>query len=394
MPSTTRPGRSSTRWIDRRPALIARCAGADDVAGTIAFARYARPPPGGARRRAQRRRPGRRGRRRRLRPVAPARGRRRPGGAHGSRRRRLYLGRRRQRDTAARSRGAVRDHLDDRGRRPHARRRARTPDAEVRPLDRQPARGRHRHWPTGEQVRASADENPDLFWAIRGGGGNFGVVTSFLFRANPVGTVVAGPDVLADRAVGRGAERPTGSSCPQRRGSSPASSRSTSSRPAPPSRRSSDAPRLRRRLELPRDGGGPGEGCSRRCSRSARRSCTACTRCRSRRSTAPSTASTRAGDQWYWRADFVKEISDEAVELNAEFGEKLPTLQVDHAHVSDRRRRPRRRADGHALGLPRRPLGQVMVGVDPDPATEGRHPRNGRSTTGRRSTRTRPAART
>ena len=45
----------------------------------------------------------------------------------------------------------------------------------------------------GEQVRASADENPDLFWAIRGGGGNFGVVTSFLFRLHDVETVVAGP---------------------------------------------------------------------------------------------------------------------------------------------------------------------------------------------------------
>jgi FAD/FMN-containing dehydrogenase len=35
---------------------------------------------------------------------------------------------------------------------------------------------------SGERVRANADEHPDLFWAIRGGGGNFGVVTSFKFR--------------------------------------------------------------------------------------------------------------------------------------------------------------------------------------------------------------------
>ena len=45
----------------------------------------------------------------------------------------------------------------------------------------------------GTFVVASAEENADLFWAIRGGGGNFGIVTSFLFQAHPVRMVCAGP---------------------------------------------------------------------------------------------------------------------------------------------------------------------------------------------------------
>ena len=70
-------------------------------------------------------------------------------------------------------------------------------DPRLRPDDRQPARRPRSCSPTGTQVTASADENPDLFWAIRGGGGNFGVVTEFTFRAQPVDDVVGGPTFWA-----------------------------------------------------------------------------------------------------------------------------------------------------------------------------------------------------
>ena len=48
----------------------------------------------------------------------------------------------------------------------------------------------------GRVVRASADEQPDLFWAIRGGGGNFGIATSLEYNLHPVGPLVTGGVVV------------------------------------------------------------------------------------------------------------------------------------------------------------------------------------------------------
>ena len=55
---------------------------------------------------------------------------------------------------------------------------------------------------SGELIHASAETNPDLFWAIRGGSGNFGVVTSFEYMVHPVGPLVTGGLVMHPLARG------------------------------------------------------------------------------------------------------------------------------------------------------------------------------------------------
>ena len=64
-----------------------------------------------------------------------------------------------------------------------------------------------------------------------------------------------------------------------------------------------------------------------------------------------------AGDQWYWRADFVNEIPDEAVAHPRDVRRRAADVEVDHAHVPDRRRRARRGPGDTAVELPRRELG-------------------------------------
>ena len=55
----------------------------------------------------------------------------------------------------------------------------------------------------GDIVHASADENPELFWGTRGGGGNFGIVTSFEFDLHPMQRQVIGGNIMFPRSEAR-----------------------------------------------------------------------------------------------------------------------------------------------------------------------------------------------
>lgn len=219
----------------------------------------------------------------------------------------------------------------------------------------------------GEHVRTSAGENPDLYWAIRGGGGNFGVVTTFRFRANPVDTVVAGPTFwpIEQSAEVMRAYREFLPDAPRELNGFfcfhfvP---------PAPPfpeelHRRHvcgvvwnylGSEEELATLLEPILAAGTPlMHGVQ----------------------PMPFAALNGAfdglyppGDQWYWRADFVEELSDEAIELHASFGEKLPTLKSTmHMYPIDGAAHDVG-GDETAWSYRNARWGSVMVGVDPDPA--------------------------
>ena len=362
--------------IDKRPALIARCADADDVATAVGFARdhdLLLAVRGGGHNGAGL---GTVRRRRRHRPLA-AQGRRgRPRQPDRPRRRRLHLGRGRRRHQRARPRDAERDHLDHRRRRPHARRRPRPPDPQVRPDDRQPARGRASCWPSGERVRASADENPDLFWAIRGGGGNFGVVTSFMFRLHEVGTVIGGPTFWP---VEQGAEvlsayREFLPSAPRELNGFFAFHTVPPGTAVP----GGDPPAqgLRRRLVLRRRRGGRGGGdgaAARRRARAAdarRRR-----RCRTRRCRAPSTGSTRRATSGTGARTSSTRSPTRRSRSTQRFGAAMPTLKSTmHLYPIDGAAHDVGSTDT-AVELPRRELGLGLRRRRPRPGQRRRHPR-------------------
>jgi FAD/FMN-containing dehydrogenase len=220
----------------------------------------------------------------------------------------------------------------------------------------------------GETVRASADENPDLYWAIRGGGGNFGVVTSFVFRLHEVGTIFGGPTFWPVEA---GAEVLTAY-----REFLPSAPRELNGffafHTVPPGPPFPEEIHLRKVCGVVWCFVGSEEDAT--------------------REIAPFLESVPeplmhgvgamphaalqgafdalypAGDQWYWRADFVKEIPDAAVEIHARFGAEMPTLKSTmHMYPIDGAAHDPSSTDT-AWSYRDATWGSVFAGVDPDPA--------------------------
>ena len=220
----------------------------------------------------------------------------------------------------------------------------------------------------GERVRASADENPDLFWAIRGGGGNFGVVTSFVFRLHEVGTIFGGPTFWPVEA---GAEVLSAY-----REFLPSAPRELNGffafHTVPPGPPFPEEIHLRKVCGVVWCYIGSEEDATREIAPFLR--------------SVPEPlmhgvgamlhaalqgafdALYPAGDQWYWRADFVKEIPDAAVEVHAKFGAEMPTLKSTmHMYPIDGAAHDPSSTDT-AWSYRDATWGSVFAGVDPDPA--------------------------
>ena len=220
----------------------------------------------------------------------------------------------------------------------------------------------------GRFVTANERENADLFWALRGGGGNFGVVTSFLFRLQPVTDVFAGPmfwDFAHAAQVMRGYRDFLG-----------------------------DAPgQLSPFLGLktvPSTAPFPEQLWGRRIC--ALITCYDGTEAEGRMAMQPLLAALPEpildwrsvmpypamqtlfdgllpkGLQWYWKGDYVKELSDEAIAAHLEHAATSPSeLSLMHLYPIDGAVH-RRHSDETAWSCRDATWSMVICGIDPDPA--------------------------
>ncbi len=223
----------------------------------------------------------------------------------------------------------------------------------------------------GSFVVASAEENPDLFWAIRGGGGNFGIVTSFLFQGQPVHTVCAGPMLWNLEEAGDIMKwyREFITQAPEEMNGFFAMMTVPPGPPFP------ENLHLRKMCAIVW------------CYQGSLEQANAMLEpLRSYRPPAFELFMPMPfpmlqglfdgiyppGLQWYWKADFFRDLSDQAIEKHIEHGSQLPTWQST-MHLYPVNGKVNRVNEGDTAFSYRDAVwSEVIVGVDPDPANRGK----------------------
>jgi FAD/FMN-containing dehydrogenase len=218
----------------------------------------------------------------------------------------------------------------------------------------------------GTLITCNEKENADLFWAIRGGGGNFGVVTSFLFRTHPAGTVYGGPMLwpIDDSKEILSAYREYILKAPNEVYAYFAFLT------VPP------VPIFPEELHLKQMCGLVW--------------CNVGDMTKAKLAVQPFRdlktpaldfvgeipfanlqsmfdALYPKGLQWYWKADFVKELSDESIDVNIVHGKKLPTPHSTMHLYPINGAAHKRNAGDTAFSYRDANWAQVIVGIDPDP---------------------------
>jgi FAD/FMN-containing dehydrogenase len=219
----------------------------------------------------------------------------------------------------------------------------------------------------GSVVTTDEKTHPDLFWALRGGGGNFGVVTSFEFRAHPVRTMYAGPTFwpLEQAADVMKSYRKFILAAPEYVNGFFAFLT------IPPSPMFPEALHLKKVCGVMWVSTGP----SARAEEATRPMRSVGKPLLDHQAEMPLPAVNSLFDglyppglQWYWRADFVKELSDKAIDEHVRHGSALPTMHSTmHLYAID--------GAAHRVGSKDTAFSyrdanwaEVIVGVDPDPA--------------------------
>jgi FAD/FMN-containing dehydrogenase len=222
----------------------------------------------------------------------------------------------------------------------------------------------------GRIVTASAESEPDLFWAIRGGGGNFGVVTEFTLQGHPVTTIVGGPTfwALEDSDALFAAYREWLPTAPRNVG---AFFVFHTVPPAPPF---PEEIHLRKVCGI--------VWCVDASDQDAEKAMAPMLgvaeplmhgvgRMPLRDLNSAFDGLYGPGDQWYWRGDFFNELADDAIVRNREWNDKMPTWKSGSHIYSVDGAAQEVAVEDTAYAYRNATYSQVIIAVDPDPAGAG-----------------------